>query len=303
MINPTGFDYAQYVLALNSYNQVIETQGLTFPAKAYSGMKFGQISGSRLLGEQLAESFFSTHFEWLSTFHGYDELAVSALPFKELTTGAGQIAEHFILMLNRLLDMQGIAPAVLLPFYKFEAATGYGNAYPSMTEEERVEVLKSLSFNTNEHRLKKVTKLIMIDDILVTGANARKSAKVLVDSNFLGDVKFIFVAKVEDQTALESPHIESIVNGFWIDNVGKILELYSNGSDFQWNVRTLKFIFELPESDFEHLMKGLNGVLTQNYKDFILDLYDWGLRMNICGDDRYLPNFKNLRKVCNSLLY
>ncbi|MGL4758459.1 MAG: phosphoribosyltransferase family protein [Patescibacteria group bacterium] len=290
--NMVAFDFAPFLIGLDSETRIVEVNNKDFNADKYSELKHGSISSVKHFARTLADEVFQELCHWLDSGYEYDELAISPLPCKEVVTAAFQLTREFVFRFNILLDQKRMNSAVFLPFYKFEASTGYGSLYPQMNQNQREKVLESLQFSVDFNRLKRIKRLILIDDIYVTGANARKVKSYLDEGNFQGEAKFVFLAKVEDSFAKSYPEIESILNNQLIKSPFDFLTLIRK-NDFEWNVRVLKQIFELPLLEFKKFIECT--VISLGDDIFLMELYYLSLSMNIQGDDRFKLQFDFLR--------
>lgn len=283
-----NFDFACYTLSLTDTGIPIDETRRDFDFDAYSQFKHGSISAAKKFARIMTRDLM-VHFPDMFTEYKYDELAIVPFPFKELKTAAGQLCREMVKYLNLHLDIEGLPPAIIINMYKFPGKPSEEHHYPSMNYEQRQKILANCDICIDVNRLAKIKKLIIVDDVFVTGASAVKVQKYLETLGFEGEIKFVYIAKIDPDTAKYSPQIESVINHHFIKFPMDLLPFMEN-RDFDWNIRCLKFVLESNSSDFSLFLDRANPAL-------IFDMFSHCLSMNYKSEKKYTTNLRMLRQV------
>ncbi|MGL4758460.1 MAG: phosphoribosyltransferase family protein [Patescibacteria group bacterium] len=275
------YNFASYHVGLSHDKVVYEVNGRTFNPVQYSDFKHGRISSANSLAQVLANDLM-IHFNDFFEGYEYDELVIAPFPFKELTTAAGQLVAHLLDYLNMTLAYKNHNPATLYQIYKFTGKASNEHFYPNLKVEGRKAILDQCQYTFDIDRLAKIKKIVIVDDVFVTGTSAQKVSKSLLDAGFKGEVIFVYVAKIEEDTATKSPEIEYLLNHTSIQKPAQLIPLIQN-NDFEWNIRCLKFVLEAPISDFLEFVEKAN-------KKTLFDMNSLALRMNYRHEPKYQQN-------------
>lgn len=282
-----AFNFASFHLGLND-NMVCDISKRDFDFGAYSEFKHGGINASKKFARILAQDVLLQFPDFFENYN-YDELAIVPFPFKELNTAAGQLCNQLIKYLNLHLTIEGQAPAIILNMYKFPGQASQEHYYPTLNYEERQAILANCDICIDVNRLMKIKKLLIVDDVFVTGASADKVKSYLNAIGYEGEVKFIYISKIDPVTAKETPQIESMLNHYSVKVPLNILDLIKK-SDFEWNIRCIKFVLESKTEDFLKFVEQAN-------QSVLFDMYSHCLRMNYASEVNYKTNLRILRQA------
>ena len=155
-------------ISLNKFNS-FET--LTFNAKDYSKLKFGDISVADKYGKELAHFIFKKHKSKLLT----KKVIVSESAYNYIKNAASLITDSFFNELNILLSN---FKSDLLKRIKINRDIPYTADYGSLNKEERESLLSQDNF-TLDTDFCKDSFLIFIDDVYISGTHHRKLEEML----------------------------------------------------------------------------------------------------------------------------
>ncbi len=272
-----------YSLRVEDGTVVTDSGGL-FDVIAYSKFKYGDGAVSDVYGKQLADVFIAAQRNMLQD--GV-EIAVTSASYRYVPKGATSIAFFFAKYLNEYLDLIGKPRAALIKISNDDSFTG---DYASFSGEKREELMKKSALAVEGDVLGK--KLIIIDDIRITGAGERRLVNFFADKG-PSEIVLLYVAVADPAYAATNPEIESIINHSWMDSLEKLGSIMRS-EHYMINARVCKYLLSYPDQIT------LEAFLNELPRGLVAELYD-----NVTNDNHAtIPEYKEsialIKKVLDS---
>ncbi|WP_339815429.1 phosphoribosyltransferase family protein [uncultured Imperialibacter sp.] len=199
-----------------------DQDGCLFDACRYSQFKYGCHVSARIYADQIAERLLRDYGHWQN-----EQVIVCASAYKVAPTAAEAIAQLVY------ESLQGYFP--LLQKAKVRRETVFANDYGSMPTADRFSLMDR-NILTIDDRLFRHKKLILVDDLRVTGAHERKLTDTI--SGVVDEVVFAYVGFLQGDFL---PSVEFDINNTAITSVNDILRIIEKGL-FHVNARVCKYV-------------------------------------------------------------
>lgn len=246
-------------------NAIVTETGAPFDVISYSHFKYGDGAVSDIYGKSLAEAFIATHKEMIDS--GV-EIAVTSASYRYVPKGATSIAFYFAQHLNTYLSSIGKPAAKLVKINNDDSFVG---DYASFSGEKREELMKKSALGLEGSVAGK--KLVIIDDIRITGAGERRLVNFFSDKG-PSEIFLLYVAIADPAYAATNPQIESIINHSWMDSLEKLGTVMTS-SRYLINARVCKYILSYPDhKKLEQFLRSLDvAIVEQLYENIVNDNY------------------------------
>lgn len=217
-----------------------------FEAAEYSRFKFGDNAIACKYGLELADAYVKEFEEELT--EDADILIVPS-PFHAIPTASYHMTAQFVAALDLIRFKHG---KKALQFAKISRNMTYTEDYGEMNFEERVKLISSTTYSFDPAQFEG-KKVILTDDIRITGSHELVIRRLLESSGVTGNFRFVYFAELMNDSV--SPTYENILNYFEIKTVSDLISVF-NSPTFVFNTRVVKFILK---SEKNHFLK-----LTEN---------------------------------------
>lgn len=249
----------------------LDQNGCPFDLFSYSRFKYGSDADARLYAHAIAEQLSVEYRHWQ-----HEEVIISASAYKVAPTAAEVIAQMTYDLLRPLFP--------LLRKVKVGRETVFPHDYGSLSAEERHRLMEK-NIVVVDPELFRGKKLILVDDLRVTGAHEIKMVSAL--SGLVEEVVFAYVARLSGSFA---PFVEFNINNTAIQSIADIKGIVDAGV-FHVNARICKYLlsYKHPDELLTFFCELPPDVL------FMIDKC-------ICGDgynsmDDYRSNYQLLKKA------
>ncbi len=242
-----------------------------FDPKDYSGLKFGSGSAAKKLGYEMADKFWLTHRELLTT----QKCVVVPAAFKVVEIAASLLAKQFMHRLNHHLVTHGYPR---LDYLTTQRNMNYTVDYSTMTKEQRQQLLLDDTFSLNEKFIEGKT-LILIDDVLITGTHEQKLVSFLDEAGLKNPRVFAYYATYTGEIA----DIESRLNLSGLRSIQDYINLASQ-PDHHLVVRAVRFLLD-------GSVKDLRTALIALGEEFVEKFYHAAIAQDYYTEPKYQQGF------------
>lgn len=256
-----------------------------FDKFGFSRFKYGSVKWTKILSYQFFDRYiYSTHYEALcNAIQSGMRVHVYPPPYINVPTAGFFLAKHFVDLLNEYLYENGYSPVFMGKIYRKKSySTDYGNLEIS----EREAIFKDELFYTDSNILQNDFS-IFFDDIRITGSHENRIFKMLeeIAPNNTSNFQFLYYAILDDLTC--HPSIEHKLNTYSLKDYRDIENLIHDDGIY-WNTRVVKYLLELPTSQFIHFLNNLES-------DQIRAFYHCCINNHYCILDSFIDNFNILK--------
>ncbi len=257
-LNDKGHQLLELAKPINKHRKVavleIDTRDQIVPqlASLYSRMKYGDPQAVRAIAVLMLNRILSDPQAscWINDLK---VVSITSSAYGEVPTAANAIA----LDVARLLEERG----AVVEHLKIERSGDFATThYGTMSPEERAVRMQSRKiYITSEVKERlKGAKLIVIDDVNVTGSHERTINEVLRDTEAEGYL-FCYLIDFTNQMAKNDPQAEEYLNRAYVKTVIDLLPFFNlnqeSGLVFQLNARAVKFILTTDSDTESNLSK------------------------------------------------
>lgn len=207
----------------------LDQNGYLFDLSSYSRFKYGSDSDARIYAHHIASQLRVKYYRWQN-----EEVIISASAFKVAPTAAEVIAQMTYELLRESFP--------LLRKVKISRETVFPNDYGSLSAEERHSLMDK-NIVIVDRELFRNKKLILVDDLRVTGAHENKMIAVL--SGLVDEVVFTYVARLSGSF---TPFVEFNINQTAVQSVANIKAIVDTGV-FHVNARICKYLLSYRNTD------------------------------------------------------
>lgn len=226
-----------------------DTASLPFSIDTYSRMKFGDKKSAKYCADSILVSLIKKFEE-----DGIpDNIVVSPSPYQLLPKSSHHIFESFVSGLNKYLFSKGKNIATTT---RIRSCHIYDVDYGTLDLYDREQLIGKDNWTFNIELLKNAY-FIILDDLKMTGTlektcvnqlNRQDIFSIANTIHFCYFAENIGVGKVPD-------NFENILNHHSVKTVEDFLSLIRNaGANFAWNMRNIKWVLELPQSELEYFI-------------------------------------------------
>ncbi len=235
---------------------VIDQNNQPFDAVSYSKFKYGLGNVSQKYARSIFDSFINTSHQ----FFRDDSIFITSSAFKFVPTASNSIVNH---LLNFFLNAE-----VHLNKIKIHRKNIFESDYGNLSLIDRQEMMQKTDLYIDESVHLDNGKIIVVDDIRITGSHEKRIANLLAKLN-IKEVFFMYVAEFKSEV---EPYVENLLNHAFVKDIHQLKPLFESPC-FQLNARICKFLLSYPHSDcFSSFLQGLkneilNHVLIAIYGD------------------------------------
>lgn len=254
----------------------INQHGNTFDANFYSRFKYGSHSNAAGYARELSMKVFSQYHKWKD-----EEVFITGSAYKVAPTASGAIADiMFEYLRPHFLNLRQV---------KINRESLFPNDYGSLSLSERNELMEQNRLWVDAELLQG-KKLIVVDDLRVTGAHEKKIMQLM--GGIVEELLFVYVGQLVGEYL---PCTESRINHAAIQSVKDLRDIIDEGN-FHINARICKYLLSYQDTAGLHsFLKGLS-----------VDVLE-GLHNCICGDGydqmpEYSRNFGYLKELLEEKL-
>lgn len=263
-----------------SLHKIADSDHLNFDAGEYSRFKFGDGELAQNFGNALARQYIG---EYETELREDSEITIVPSPFHAIPTASYNLTTHFVRAINHFRFKHG---KKALQHAKIGRNMTYTEDYGEMSFEDRIKLISSTSYSFDAKQFDQ-KKVILTDDIRITGSHELVIRRLLEDSGVVGSYRFVYFAELINKDI--PPTFENFLNYFQIKNVSDLISLF-NSPTFVFNTRVVKFILKSEKNDFlkltensspEKLKELIALAISNNYH--LMKEYEYNLH--------YLINF------------
>ncbi len=227
-----------------SLYKIVDQNQCPFNANEYSWFKFGDKQYAEKFATELFHGFVEKFGELLLS---NKEIVILPSPYLSIPTASNFLCFYFKKCLNNFLFKNNKKVSIESKIYRNQTyVTDYGN----LSFEDRVKLIANDTYYIDRNFIS--NKLcIFVDDIKITGSHEHTINKILDQYKVNGEFVFVYFAELTNKNI--HPKIENHYNYFAVKNLENIIEVV-NREHFQYNTRIIKYILNLDEVAFKHLI-------------------------------------------------
>jgi hypoxanthine phosphoribosyltransferase len=267
--------------------EIVSRTGHKFIPKEYSRFKYGCNKTTAMYGELLAKQFIDYYGDIFKTEEDVSNIVIASSAYKYIPTASSYIMQFFLRHVNRWLAEKNLPGINTLKVYRAKLFQG---DYGKMNEADRVKIFNDSQLYVDMNYVKG-KRVIVIDDIRITGSHERKLASLM--DGFAAEFYFLYIAILKEETAKAAPQIEDEINHCYVNSIEDVFHFIAKDRFFI-NARICKFILE--EKDSLHLEK----LLERLPQDRLEDIYDACIGDGYCHMDKYRKNFELIEYTVNN---
>lgn len=261
-----------------SLHKIYRIEDCPFNEEHYSWFKFGDKFYARKFAEELFEKFIA---EYGDEILKQEEIIILPSPYLSIPTASNFLCSYFKSMLNNFLFTNNRKSALESKIYRNQTyVTDYGN----LDFEERVKLISNDTYYIDRNFISGKF-CILLDDIKITGSHEHTVNKILNQYNVTGNFIFLYFAELINKDI--HPKIENHYNYFAVKNLDDIINVI-NRETFQYNTRIIKYILNLNETDFTHLLSNIP-------KEKVKDLFHLAISNNYHQIQEYKNNINSIK--------
>jgi len=237
-----------------SLHKIHSQDNCPFNEEEYSWFKFGDKQFAKQFAKQLFDSFITEYGDILIK---QDQIIILPSPYLSIPTASNFLCSYFKEELNNFLFSRGKKASLESKIYRNQTyVTDYGN----LDFEERVKLISNDTYYIDRNFINGKF-CILLDDIKITGSHEHTVNKILKQYDVVGDFVFVYFAELISKNI--HPKIENHYNYFAVKDINDIINVI-NRETFQFNTRIIKYILNLSEEEFVHL---LNNISQERIKE------------------------------------
>lgn len=263
-----------------SLHKIYSIDDCPFNENHYSWFKFGD----KFYAQQFAQELFDTFIlEFGDEILKQEEIIILPSPYLSIPTASNFLCLYFKTLLNNYLFANNRKAALESKIYRNQTyVTDYGN----LDFEERVKLISNDTYYIDRNFISG-KYCILLDDIKITGSHEHTVNKILHQYNVVGNFIFVYFAELINKDI--HPKIENHYNYFAVKNLEDIINVI-NRATFQYNTRIIKYILNLNETDFTHLLNNIP-------KDKANDLFHLAISNNYHQIQEYKNNINTIKTI------
>ncbi len=260
-------------LITSSEKGYFNQHGAAFDSQFYSRFKYGCHASAAFYADELSRRVSGEYMKWKD-----DEVFITGSAYKVAPTASGAIADLLYLYLR---------PAFAnIRTVKINRESIFPNDYGSLSFAERSKLMEQNRLWVDADLLRG-KKLIVVDDLRVTGAHERKILELL--DGVVAEILFVYVGQIIGGEHL--PTAEAHINHAAIRSLQDLKQIVNRGR-FHVNARICKYVLSYPHKDeVDEFLRSLPG-------DILESLY-----FCINGDGyNLMPEYEANFKLLNGLI-
>lgn len=261
-----------------SLHKIYSIDDCPFSEEQYSWFKFGDKFYAQQFARELFDKFILEYGEEILK---QEEIIILPSPYLSIPTASNFLCLYFKTLLNNYLFANNRKAALESKIYRNQTyVTDYGN----LDFEERVKLISNDTYYIDRNFISG-KYCILLDDIKITGSHEHTVNKILNQYNVVGNFIFVYFAELINKDI--HPKIENHYNYFAVKNLEDIINVV-NRATFQYNTRIIKYILNLNEADFTHLLNSIP-------KDKANDLFHLAISNNYHQIQEYKNNINSIK--------
>lgn len=267
-------------IAAHRFNNL---QDITFNAKEYSKFKYGSTWHSFAFGVELGKALWV----WVKENVANGETVhLSGAPYNNIPVASTALCNYACMYL------QTKCSSVDFKTFKIDREHSYDVDYGNMSAEEREALISQEEFYVDINHLKG-EHVILIDDILISGAHERNMQRMVAGWSKHYNVAYAYYAVLNDSACC--PTIEASLNYAEIAKDGStfesfIFEASVTGQSIALNTRAVKFMLAMEQGMFNACVQAADDSLLNE-----LLMYAYANKYNI--NPKYAANCKLLKEL------
>lgn len=270
-----------YQVRPDTRGKLVTQEGKEFDIVTYSKSKYGDGNVAREYGFALAY-IAATQFQEL--VFSEEKVLVTSSAFKSLPTSSHNIAQGFLDKVNHLRYLNGQKPTDKI---KIVRPTVIEGDFGEQSKEDRLSSLRSEPFYIDED-LVKDSHLIVIDDVVITGANEQK-IKDTVDPLGLLSLSFFYAVDMDTTTAMQDPSIEDGMNHGFVKNLTHLGQIIDAQKYYAMLQRETKSILRTTTTNS---LEDIHEFLQSRDNEFLYGLYTSAINDGIGKMHTYQPSLE-----------
>jgi PRTase ComF-like len=261
-----------------SLHKIYSIDECPFNENHYSWFKFGDKFYAQQFAQELFDAFI---LQFGNEILKQEEIIILPSPYLSIPTASNFLCQYFKTLLNNYLFSNNRKAALESKIYRNQTyVTDYGN----LDFEERVKLISNDTYYIDRNFISG-KYCILLDDIKITGSHEHTVNKILNQYNVVGNFIFVYFAELINKDI--HPKIENHYNYFAVKNLEDIINVV-NRATFQYNTRIIKYILNLNEADFTHLLNNIP-------KDKANDLFHLAISNNYHQIQEYKNNINSIK--------
>lgn len=261
-----------------SLHKIHSKDDCPFSEEEYSWFKFGDKQFAKKFAKDLFDEFIK---EYSKIILQQEQIIILPSPYLSIPTASNFLCFYFKEELNKYLFTNNKKASLESKIYRNQTyVTDYGN----LDFEERVKLISNDTYYIDRNFISGKF-CILLDDIKITGSHEHTVNKILNQYNVVGDFIFVYFAELKSKDI--HPKIENFYNYFAVKTVDDIINVI-NRETFQFNTRIIKYILNLNEEEFHHLLNNIS-------KDRIKDLFQLAISNNYHQINEYKNNINYIK--------
>ncbi len=264
--------HSLYRLTQGNDGRVYAEDGRDFSLDGYSRFKHGDERWARRFGYEIADFLTVAEADLFDRVRS-NEVLVASFPYKYVPTAAALMVDHAVTRLNHVLSVENKPAVGHLHAFKYPWWPSGEHYFAHMGEEDRRRILDAVELSVDEDRLRGA-RLVVVDDIRVTGATEDKFLELLYRVKGLGSLTVVYLCDVDPAVAKADPAIEGRLNHHKVKTLDDVAAIVAT-DEFRWNIRVAKYVLEQRDvKDFGAFIRGLkSSLLLELYRFVVLNDY------------------------------
>lgn len=274
-------------ISVHTFNSL---EDATFSRNTYSQFKYGCLDSTIAFAKELAYKL--AHYVMFLPEDA--EIMISGAPYNQIPVASTALAEYTCAFLSATpLVNSGLTLGQKYKFstFKISRQHSYHDDYGVMSKEQRDQSISGETFHV-EPALLEGKHVILIDDILITGAHERR-VRAMIDKLEINTASLLYAYYAELKNSECCPTIESDLNHAFISKEGHGLEEVCE--NIVLNTRVTKMLLSLQPNIFKYL------ILYGFTKVAKLQLWKYALGNAYATHEKYSHNFQILNNIIKQL--
>jgi hypothetical protein len=277
-----------YRLTRDEDGRVYDAAGKDFSTDGYSLFKHGDERWARRFGFEVADALVDAEPEMFGRIRP-NEVMIASFPYKYVPTAAALMVDHVVTRLNHGLSRENKPTVGRIHAFKYPWRASGEHYFADMGEEDRRRILDNVELSVDEGRLSGA-RLIVVDDIRVTGATEDKFLELLYRIRGLRSLTVVYLCAMDPVVAAADPAIEGRLNQARVKSLDDVAAIVAT-DEFRWNIRVAKYVLEQRDiRDFGAFVRGLKSSL-------LLSLYEAVIYNDYHFERKYKRRIQIIRQV------
>jgi hypothetical protein len=258
-----------------------------FSPDEYSSFKYGCNKTTSKYGEMLAMLFLAQYGMMLETEEHVSNIVIVSSPYKYAPTASSYLMMFFKKHVNDWLATKNLPSINSVKVHRNNLFQG---DYATLNETDRELIFNDCQLYIDHNKIKD-KKVIIIDDIRITGSHQRKLSSLM--NGVASEIYFLYIAVMNHEISKSFPQVEDQINHSYVISIKDVFHFIMK-DQFFINARICKYI--LQETNTFHL----TSLLIKLPPSHLRDIYKACIGDGYYNMKRYRKNFLLIEKMYHS---